>query len=43
LRASGAKWCGGDDAPHNMQWLTVEQHKAKTKREARLCRKPRRQ
>ena len=30
--------CKGDDAPANMQWLTVEDHKAKTKREARWCR-----
>ena len=32
--------CGGPDHPSNMQWLTVEDHKAKTKREARLCRRP---
>lgn len=31
--------CGGADRPHNMQWLTVESHKAKTKREARECRR----
>lgn len=31
--------CGGADAPANMQWLTVEAHKAKTAREAKLCRK----
>ena len=31
--------CGGPDHPSNMQWLTVEDHKAKTKREARLCRR----
>ena len=31
--------CGGDDKPANMQWLTVEDHKAKTAREAPLCRK----
>lgn len=30
--------CGGPDAPANMQWLTIEQHKAKTRREARACR-----
>lgn len=30
--------CGGPDAPENMQWLTVEQHRAKTKAEAKLCR-----
>ena len=29
------------DAPANMQWLTVADHKAKTRREARLCRAPR--
>jgi hypothetical protein len=33
--------CNGPDHPSNMQWLTVEQHRAKTKGEARLCRKPR--
>ncbi len=27
--------CGGLDSPANMQWLTVEAHKAKTKREKR--------
>ena len=31
--------CGGADAPANMQWLTVHDHKLKTKREAKLCRK----
>jgi hypothetical protein len=30
--------CGGPDAPHNMQWLTVEQHKIKSAREAKHCR-----
>jgi hypothetical protein len=30
--------CGGPDRYTNMQWLTVEQHKAKTKREAAWCR-----
>lgn len=30
--------CGGADAPHNMQWLTFEQHKIKTAREAKECR-----
>lgn len=34
--------CRGADAPHNMQWLTVQQHKIKTAQEARLCRAPRR-
>lgn len=29
---------GGDDAPHNMQWLTVEAHKAKTRTDVRVCR-----
>jgi 5-methylcytosine-specific restriction endonuclease McrA len=31
--------CGGADHPANMQWLTVEDHKAKTRREAKLCRR----
>jgi 5-methylcytosine-specific restriction endonuclease McrA len=31
--------CGGPDRPENMQWLTVEQHKEKTGREAPLCRR----
>lgn len=31
--------CGGPDHPSNMQWLTIEQHKAKTKAEAKLCRR----
>lgn len=31
--------CLGLDEPENMQWLTVEQHKDKTKREAKECRK----
>lgn len=31
--------CLGLDEPENMQWLTVEDHKAKTKREAMECRK----
>ena len=31
--------CKGRDAVDNMQWLTVEAHKAKTKREARWCRR----
>ena len=30
--------CHGADTPANMQWLSVQDHKAKTKREARLCR-----
>lgn len=29
---------GGDDAPHNMQWLTVEAHRAKTRIDVRDCR-----
>jgi hypothetical protein len=29
--------CGGPDVPANMQWLTITDHKAKTRREARLC------
>lgn len=31
--------CAGPDMPSNMQWLTVEDHKTKTKREAKDCRK----
>lgn len=31
--------CNGLDAPGNMQWLTVHDHKLKTKREAHWCRK----
>lgn len=31
--------CGGADRPHNMQWLTIADHRAKTKREAKQCRK----
>lgn len=30
--------CGGPDAAHNMQWLTVEAHKEKTRRDMRGCR-----
>lgn len=33
--------CGGPDSATNMQWLSIEEHKAKTAREARLCRRPR--
>jgi 5-methylcytosine-specific restriction endonuclease McrA len=29
--------CGGADHKSNMQWLTIDEHKAKTKREAKLC------
>ena len=29
---------GGDDAAYNMQWLTVEAHKAKTRIDVRECR-----
>lgn len=29
---------GGVDAPENMQWLTVEAHKAKTREDLRVCR-----
>jgi 5-methylcytosine-specific restriction endonuclease McrA len=32
--------CGGADHPGNMQWLSIKAHKQKTKREAKLCRKP---
>lgn len=30
--------CKGPDTPANMQWLTVDDHKAKTRREAGWCR-----
>lgn len=30
--------CGGPDTTTNMQWLSVEQHKIKTAREAKSCR-----
>lgn len=33
--------CGGRDEFENLQWLTVEEHKAKTRVEVKLCR-PRR-
>lgn len=28
---------GGTDEPCNMQWLTVEAHKAKTRNDLKLC------
>lgn len=31
--------CNGLDAPGNMQWLTVADHAAKTRREVLLCRR----
>lgn len=31
--------CGGADAVGNLQWLTIQAHKDKTKAEAKLCRK----
>lgn len=31
--------CGGPDHHSNMQWLTVEQHKEKTRMESAWCRK----
>lgn len=31
--------CGGADATWNMQWLTVEQHKAKTRNDIANCRR----
>lgn len=31
--------CGGADELANMQWLTIAEHKAKTKAEAKSCRK----
>jgi 5-methylcytosine-specific restriction endonuclease McrA len=33
--------CGGADSPNNMQWLTVSAHKAKTKSQAKMCQRPR--
>jgi hypothetical protein len=30
--------CGGPDTPDNMQWLTVEAHREKTRRDMRGCR-----
>lgn len=33
--------CAGPDRPENMQWLTIAEHKAKTKQEIRLCMKNR--
>lgn len=30
--------CGGRDELANLQWLTVEAHKAKTRAEVKLCR-----
>lgn len=30
--------CGGKDELANLQWLTVEEHKAKTRVEVKLCR-----
>lgn len=31
--------CGGADHPDNMQWLTVAEHKEKTRLEAKMCRR----
>ena len=31
--------CGGADHYSNMQWLTIQEHKKKTAREARWCRR----
>ena len=30
--------CGGADRPGNMQWLTVAEHRVKTRYEVRWCR-----
>lgn len=30
--------CGGRDELQNLQWLTVDEHKAKTRVEVKLCR-----
>lgn len=29
--------CNGVDAPTNMQWLSVKEHKIKTKKQTKLC------
>ena len=31
--------CGGPDEAGNLQWLTVEEHRVKTRREVRECRR----
>lgn len=31
--------CGGRDEMTNLQWLSVEEHKAKTRVEVKLCRR----
>lgn len=33
---------GGDDSPHNMQWITKEDHRFKTLVDVKECRKTRR-
>lgn len=30
--------CGGSDRVDNLQWLSVEEHRAKTRAEVKLCR-----
>jgi len=30
--------CGGRDEQANLQWLSIEEHKAKTRVEVKLCR-----
>ena len=32
--------CGGPDTADNMQWLTIPEHKEKTRAEVKLCRPP---
>jgi hypothetical protein len=34
--------CGGRDSVDNLQWLSIEEHKAKTRVEVKLCRSRRR-
>lgn len=29
---------GGSDKAHNMQWLTIEEHRMKTRSDVRMCR-----
>lgn len=32
--------CGGEDRPENMQWMTTEDHKRKTRRDVKVCYRP---
>lgn len=33
-----ARRCGGKDKASNMQWLSIQEHRKKSAREARVCR-----